>query len=347
MEIIVTCLRGLEDVCISEIRELVKKKASKLCDGRVKVVGSDKDLEKLSNYLRSGIKICELFDGFDFRSIDDISARSLKFAKDIVPPMAVRCSRSGNHDFNSGDVEKAVGKELFASGLKVDLVSPATTFVVDIINNKCFLGRLIAADLNKRDYRIRTTSQSVNATICYALVRLAKYRKGKLLDPFSKDGSIAIEAAAFVSGLQLKYHKPVESKIQKIYCFDSLLNNVNNSETNAKLAGVNKLIKFARYDIEWLDTKFNKGEIDYLVTALPNYSHDRKKDFEKLVTGLFYQSEFILSKSGKMILLSISDIRHLIEKFKIESERVVTSGNVNYHVFVLVKAPRPKAKKLL
>lgn len=338
MEIIVSCLRGIEDVCIKEINELIKKKACKSCGGRILVKCNEADLAKLSGFLRSGIRICELFSKLNFDSIDDISKESLKFSKELESPIAVRCSRFGNHEFHSSDVEKAVGKALFESGLKVNLREPRTTFVVDIVNNECFLGVLKASGLNKREYRIKATSQSVNATIGYALVRLSGWKKGKtLLDPFSKDGTIAIEAASFEYKLPLKYEKSMESKNQLIFCFDPMLNNVNNSETNAKLAGVNKAIKFSRYDIEWLDTRFGKNEIDYIIGILPHYSAERKKDMDKLYTGLFYQAEFILSKTGKMALLSQSGIKSFIGKFKVVSERKVISGDLEYNLILLKK----------
>ena len=338
MEIVISCLRGLEDVCILEIKELINKKAVKLLDGRVKVECTDANLEKLSNFLRSGLRITSFLGNTKFKSIDDMAKESLKYIKDYKAPILVRCSRFGEHDFKSGDVEKTVGEVLYKKGLSVNLDNPKTTIIVDIINNDCILGNLIIDNLNKREYRIRSTGQSINATICYSLVRFSGWKKDKtILDPFSKDCTIAIEATSFAYNLPLKFKKAIESKEQNIFSFDSLLANVNNSETNAKLAGVNKAIRFARYDIEWLDTKFGKGELGYIVTVFPNLSADRKKDMEKLAKDLFYQAEFILSKRGKMVILSQTDLKGYMGKFKLKEERKVFSGNVEYTVYIATK----------
>lgn len=331
MEVIISCLRGIEDICIKECKELTKGKAVKLCSGRVKLECRDPD--KIQNNLRSGIRVFQLIGELDFKSLNDI-AKAVA-SNEFSGPIAVRCSRRGNNKFNSNDVEKAVGKELHSKGLSVDLKNPKTKIILDIIENKCYYGVLIAEDLNKREYRIKSTSQSINSTICYALVRLSGYKKGKtLLDPFSKDGTIAIEAAAYAYSLPLKFIKPVDAKEQNIFCSDPLLQNVNNSETNSKLAGVNKAIKFSRYDIEWLDTKFGKSEIDYIVTVLPYHAGDRQKDAEKNYKDLFYQAEFILSKSGKMVLLSQVDLKDFLSEFKIVSETEIMSGDIKYKVYI-------------
>ncbi len=338
MEVLVSCLKGIEDVCIKEIRELTKKKAVKVCDGRVKVGCDESSLKKLSENLRSGLRVAKLLGEFKLKSIVDMADKASKFSKEFIAPISVRCSRQGNHDFKSNDIEKAVGEVLHNAGLKVDLENPKTKILIDIVNDEFFICILIAENLNKREYRIRSTGQSINATICYALVRLSGWKKEKvIMDPFSRDGTIAIEAAAFKFSLPLKFDKPISAKDQVIHCFDPLLKNVNNSETNSKLAGVNKAIRFSRYDIEWLDTRFGKGEVDYIVAVLPNYSGDRQKDAEKQYKDLFYQAEFILAKNGQMALLSQTDIMGFIGKFKIESERKVISGDVSYNLLILKK----------
>jgi len=337
MEILVACLKGLEDVCILEINELTKKKAIKISDGRIKVNCTEADIKKLSRYMRSGLRICKFLGEIKFKALKDIIDNAAKFHKDCKSPIAVRCSKQ-NSNLHSGEVERGIGEVLYNKGLKVNLENPKTTVLIDIINDECFYCILIEKDLNKRDYRIRSTGQSVNATIGYALVRLSGWKKAKkLLDPFSKDGTIVIEAAAFANSLPLKFKKPISSKTQSIFCFDPLLNNVNNSETNAKLAGVNKAISFARYDVEWLSTKFNRDEMDYIVTILPYYSKEARKQGEKLYRNLFNQAEFILAQKGKIAALAQSDIKEFIGKFRIVSERFVFSGGVTYNLLVLEK----------
>ena len=336
MEVIISCLHGIEDVCIKEAKELTKGKAVKLSNNRIKL--TCKDAEVLKNNLRSGSRIFKLIGELTFKSIEDIAKAVADDFEKFEEPIAVRCSRQGLQKFHSNDAERIVGEALHFKRLSVNLKNPKTKIIVDVSDNKCYYGILIAEDLNKREYRIKSTSQSINSTICYALVRLSGYKKGKiLLDPFSKDGTIIIEAAAFSHSLPLKFNKPVDTKEQNIFCSDPLLANVNNSETNSKLAGVNKAIKFSRYDIEWLDTKFSKSEINYIVTVLPYHAGDRQKDAEKEYKELFYQAEFILSKTGRMVLLSHADLKSFLGKFKIVSETEIISGDIKYRAYVLSK----------
>src|SRR3989344_5552083 len=233
MEVIISCLHGIEDVCIKEAKELTKGKAVKLSDSRIRVNCRDADV--LKNNLRSGSRIFKLIGELTFKSIEDIAKAVADNSKLFEEPIAVRCSRQGLQKFHSNDVEREVGEALHYKGLSVDLKNPKTKIIIDVSDNKCYYGILLAEDLNKREYRIKSTAQSINSTICYALVRLAGYKKGKvLLDPFSKDGTIVIEAAAFSNSLPLKFNKPVDTKEQNIFCSDPLLANVNNSETNSK-----------------------------------------------------------------------------------------------------------------
>ena len=203
-----------------------------------------------------------------------------------------------------------------------------TIIFLDIIDQTILVGiDLTPTLLSKREYRIKTHNQSINACIAYGLIRLSDYDGGKtLLDPFVKDGVIPIEAALFRKGT--------------INAFDSLFPNVRNIEINSKLAQVRKEVNISRIDVEWLDTKLDKASVDCVVSAVPFPSKSvPEKDVEKIYKELFYQLEYIMKKKGKIVFITPKPelLKKYSEKFKILEERAVSTSNLQYFVVIFIK----------
>ncbi len=204
-------------------------------------------------------------------------------------------------------------------------------------------------DLGKRQHELFGSPGGVSGNLAYALLRAAGYGgKQFLFDPFTRSGAIAIEAALFSSGFPVNYYRkdafssyflqlPNFSKIDfgkffiavekeaaataarrlnksklKILSSSPLMQHVRSAEKNAKIAGVKKLIRFGRLDIEWLDAKLDEREIDLVVSYPPQFKSVSGNDAfaaaenKKLVSlykNLFYQADFFLSRKGKMVLL--------------------------------------------
>jgi len=183
-----------------------------------------------------------------------------------------------------------------------------------------------------------------------------------LLDPFSASGTIPIEAALFASNFPvnffnkekfifLKFDKFKDSDFNKlfkkldegispsklkIYDLDSSMKYLNYAKKNSKIAGIDKRINFSRMDIEWLDTKFDKGKVDKIVTKIPLL---QKKETD-IYNEFFYQAEFILNDKGKIILIGNKELMKKYSakyKFRISNEQSVFSGKRQYELFVLSK----------
>ena len=90
------------------------------------------------------------------------------------------------------------------------------------------------------------------------------------------------------------------SRELKIHNIDSSMKYLNYAKKNSKIAGADKKINFSRKEIEWLDTKFDKGSVDKIVTKLPSL---KQKDINNIYNDFFYKSEFILNKKGKIVLI--------------------------------------------
>jgi 23S rRNA G2445 N2-methylase RlmL len=320
MKVIAICPMGFEDVTQLEIKELLNVESQVVDSGRV--LFESEDVEKFIAKSQSAIKVYELKQ--DCKDTSEVEAFEL------VSPFRVKCYKKPGVTIekSSNDIERAVGEVFFNKGNTVDLKNPITVVFLDMQEDKIFVGVDLTKDLlSKREYRIKIHNQSINACIAYGLVRLSGFNDNKvLLDPFAKDGAIAIEAALFCEG--------------KVYTVDGLFHNVKSVEVNSKLAGVRKKVHVSRIDVEWLDTKFQKEEVNCLVTALPYPSKTvKEKDVEKIYKELFYHLDFILAKGAQVVVLApkLALFKKLNEKLKIVSEREVSTSNLKYKVLFLEK----------
>ena len=120
------------------------------------------------------------------------------------------------------------------------------------------------------------------------------------------------------------------------------MRHVESAKKNAKIAGVDRYIKFARSNIEWLDTKKDKETVDKIITYPPQKTkYVNFKDIEKKYRELFYQAEFILKKKGKVVLIT-KETETLeksaeIYKFKLEKKIEVMQGKQKFYILVFVK----------
>jgi 23S rRNA G2445 N2-methylase RlmL len=115
------------------------------------------------------------------------------------------------------------------------------------------------------------------------------------------------------------------------------MNYLNYAKKNSKIAGVDKKIGFSRMNIEWLDTKFDKDQIDKIVAKMPSL---QQKESNEIYNEFFYQAEFILNNKGKIVMIGDKDqIKKFSSKynFKISDERSIFSGKKEYEIFVLIK----------
>jgi len=203
----------------------------------------------------------------------------------------------------------------------------------------------------------------LRGTIAYALVRESGYKKKDvLLDPFSRDGIIPIEAAFYALDFPYNYYKrdkfaffklklnmnfdkffdTINKKIQKsktpIHSYDHLFKYVDYSKKNAKIAGIGKQIKFSRTELEWLDLKFEKESVDRIVANPPT---SKSANLDKIYNEFFYQCEYILRKNGTIALVSI--IPDIVKKyssrhnFVVSKEKDIWSGSQRIKLLVFKK----------
>ena len=363
--------KGIEETASAEIRELINADC-KIEEGCVVFDFKDfKELCLLCYKLQSADRVLHLIGSFDFKDFFDelkkfIERTDFKEWLNKYKNFRVECIREGNHDFNSVDVEsKAAGLLLSKyKKTKFDIKNNEIIFLIYIMNNKCYLGIDFAGfELNKRAYKIFLHASSLRGTIAYALVRESGFGKNDvMLDPFSRDGIIPIEAAFYASGFPVNYYKKdkfaflkldlgfdydkffksADRKIKKpkarICSFDHLFKYVDYSKKNAKIAGVDKHINFSRVELEWLDIKFRKNSVDRIVT---NPVTSKNANIDKIYNEFFYQSEYILKKDGTIAVISrMPDfVKKHAEKrnFAAAKEKDVWSGEQMLKIIVFKK----------
>lgn len=374
--------KGLEEVAVIEIAEKIKSKG-KVGDTIVSFpIKNEKELCRLAYTSQSVRRVLLLIKEFKVDKNLEKSVAMFKknLSKSILKEYSgrkinVECERIGEHDFSSVDFSKEAGRVLYDFGFKILRKENDLTFYVYIKNDKgyfCldFSGR----DLSKREYRIFMKPGSLKGTLGYALVRFSKYKSGEIfVDPYCESGIIPIEAALMSMNKPVNFYKKdfpfkkidkkfekvfdkenkkIKKKVKGIHALDKVLRNIHSSKKNAKIAGVGKNIGFSKADMEWLDTKFEKGSVDKIVTKLPAESkRHTKKQIEKIYEELFYQSEFILKDKGSMVICTLRNnlLKDTAKKknFKVIDEKTIYSGQQEHCVTIFVKQKRLIETKVL
>ena len=367
--------RGFEKTAALEAKELSGAKNFKIEDGIITFEQDSPEKACMLAYRSQLIsKLCVNLTRFSASenvksSLDNLKQelRSFKVNDWSDNGFSVECDRRGNHKFNSHDFELGSCKLI---GKNVNFKSPEIKFYCLINENKGYFGADVAGfDLSKRDYRIFGHSSDLKATAAYFLLRLSDYDSEKVLvDPFSRSGAIAIEAALFAGKFPVNYYrkdlfsflhlkpfskidfeklfkeadKTIKSEKLKIHNYSSTIPHLKSAEKNAKIAGVNKTIKFSRIDLESLDAKFDKEEVD-LITSYPPLTSKTSNQarIKKLYNELFYQANYVLKKNGKVVLAS-KETEHLTEAalkndFKLSSQKKFFIGEETKLALTFVK----------
>lgn len=357
---------GTEKISSKEIKELIKPKSIKTGKGAVVFDFKElSDLCVLCYKAQSVSRILLLLKQFKIKKLSDLKQiDKIDFTKylDSKESFSSRCIKHG--EYSTQEIEGKAG-EIIINNIKkktkrkqkVNLDNPDVIFLTYVAGNECYFGIDFAGrDLSKRDYKIFGHQRALKGTIAYFLARTAGYDSKKVLvDCFCNDGSIPIEAALFALGFPVNYFEKnkfaflklkqfkgmdfekffenIDKKIKKIkpgiHAFDSEQRFVKTAEKNAKIAGVLKAINFSRTEVEWLDTKFKKGEIDLIVTNPPRISkHAKEETTIKMFRELFYQADYVLKQKGKVVVIGKD-----LDLIKTEADKYNFKADEEYEIY--------------
>ena len=369
--------KGMEDIAALEVKELIGKKSQINDSCIVFDIKEHQDLFKLCYKSQSAMGIYYLLSEFSHKNIFNDFKKNIQkidFNEWLSKKTTFRIKYKKNYDnkISTPELEKELGalvidniKNKHNYKQKVNLNNPDIILFVYLTKNKCHFGIDFAGfDLSKRYYNIFMHPAAIKGTIAYFLIQLSNYKKTEtLVDPFSTSGTIPIEAALLASNFPVNFYnkekfaflkfdkfnnfdcknffKEIDKEIKKdklqIYNIDSSMKHINFAKKNSKIAGIDKKIHYSRIELEWLDTKFNKNQVDKIVTKMPSIN---TKDINKIYNEFFYNAEFILNKKGKIVLIGK---RELVEKFstkykfKLSNEINIFSGKEEYNILVLSK----------
>ncbi|MEM2940428.1 MAG: THUMP domain-containing protein [Thermoproteota archaeon] len=341
MRLLLTTNPGIEDIVEKEVKEVLEARASRFQNlpGRVSVEIENEKLTKVFS-LRSIYHVVKHLFLFEIRTGEEglldvynglktIEIEDLKEAKTF----RVTSQRIGEHAFTSVQVQKYAGQALVEKyGRKVSLKSFDTNIVCDVIGSKCYVGvQLTRESLHKRFERPFNHPATIKAPLAYGMLRIAEIKEGEnLLDPFCGGGTILIEAAQTWDG--------------RIKIFGSDINKrfLEGAKRNAKAAGVEKHISFMIADARRLE-EFYGSNMDKIVTNPPyGVRTGRERNLKETYFEFLNSVSKTIELDGRIVVITLkaTAFRNIIlktKKFKVVHERVVETGGLYPHIFVLEK----------
>src|SRR3989338_1253871 len=203
MKAIAITYKGIEDICSLELSEILNVNG-KIKESAVIFDASEEDILKFSYLSRSARRVLILIEELNANGIDELNNqlknnKLSEFSKNKT--FAVRCIKEDSN-LSSKEIEDAIGSMIDG---KVDLDSPDTLFIAYNNDSTFYIGIDTSGfDLSKRDYKIFNMPSSLKGNIAYALIRIAGWQKDEaLLDAFTSDGVIPIEAALFGKNISI------------------------------------------------------------------------------------------------------------------------------------------------
>jgi 23S rRNA G2445 N2-methylase RlmL len=337
MKIGLLCDQGCEAFVASEVKRLVKKEAT--CGNGFLTAELSPEEMALLNYKSQTIhRLIAVITTGEIASPEDIlSAKESLLTFDFSPfrnsdgTFRVSCERHGEHSFQGREIEESLGALLHdEKSFPVNLDKPDMDLWCKVVDTRFILGiDLTGRDLGKREYRAFHTRKSLRATVGAAALFAAGFSGETLVDPFSIDGLLPVEAAMIATATPVqKYKKEFsfmtmpfatktvweeffakeDAKITQeaaITGFSPQVKTLKMARSNAKLAGVDKALTLTKCEVSWLDTKFEEGGVDVIVTVPPASGKNTPlKEVEKLQDDLFYQAKYALSKKGRLLLIT-------------------------------------------
>jgi len=349
---------GLQDVALAELKKLIgvsgivktnyiffKAKEIDVCKVAYR---SQSATRVLANPVElSSASLADLENSF--KNNADIESYK-KFTGDKVS-FKIECDRFGYHNYKSVGASALLGK-LIDGKLKAEIVNPDVLFYLLIDSEKAFFGLdLCGFDLSKRYYKVFPSPSSIRGPSAYCISSLAE-KPGLFLDPLCSSGEIVIEKALSESMISVRTYEKEKlgftkmeafselatklflekrKKIKsRIYGYDPHMPNVHGAKKNAKVAGVQKSIRFGRCALEWLDTKFKENEVDSVAT-------NALRCDEKQLDKLFYNLSYICSKKAKIIIAANPAVDVVAKKHSFAIDSSINIGRRPIEVYTLSK----------
>ena len=206
MKFIAYTYKGLEGITAKEVKGRILSE-KRVC------------FSKNRSFIGSSLFYYDFIKEIKFNDLKDLISQVKKIKVSIKGKFKVDCNKE-NNNLSSQEIKANIGEIFHNKKFKVDLENPNTVIFLDINGNICYLGKNPV--YYKRNYKVRSSRDSISSVIGYSLLKIADYNsKETLIDPFCSDGVILIEAALL--------------KGKKLY---GLSEDIKNARINSKVAKI-------------------------------------------------------------------------------------------------------------
>ena len=349
-----TTNQGFEDIVVNELNSLMAREGlpagtfeSSPFGVRGNVLyrheGDETAILPLARGMRSVYHTVRYLRHRDFEQLDFLSELGEFFGKleieelERAASFRVRCDRRGTHPFQSPAVERLAGGVLQSRyGTPVDLEEPECDVHVDIFGTHVFAGvRLTAPGADRRFSKPFHQRISTRSVVAYGMLNLSGIlsKPAQLLDPFCGSGTILLEAADLIPGIDL-------------YGCDTHAEAVQGTKENLSRLGADTRARILEGDARIMSELFPRESIGYIVTDPPlGIRMGKKLNFYRFYVDFLTEAKKVLPLGGRILMLSARR-RHLLNfavrdtgGYRIAHVRVIEYGGIFPALFLLVRQP--------
>lgn len=296
LQLVATCLFGLEKLLGEEIEELGYEKISTI-DGRVTFIADEEGVALSNIFLRFAERIYIKLGSFRAETFDELfeGTRGLPWADFIgandafpVKGHSIKSALFSIPDCQS-IIKKAVVRSMSERYGLLHFAETGVKYQIEffILNNEATLMiDTSGMPLHKRGYRKEHNQAPMRETLAAAIAKISRPRENVLFwDPMCGSGTIAIEAAMMMKkiapGMNREFAAEgfsfIPQKIWKeareeareniiktdfqVYASDIDENAVRLSEKNARLAGVDDVIRVFKSDFRKIGAEGRRGTV--------------------------------------------------------------------------------------
>ena len=296
LELVATCLFGLEHLLGEEIEELGYERISTI-DGRVTFLGDEEAIALSNVFLRYAERVFIKLGSFRAESFEELfeGTRALPWADFIgkADAFPVKGHSIKSKLFSIPDcqsiVKKAVVRSLETSYGISQFAETGVKFQIEffILNDLATLMiDTSGVALHKRGYRKESNAAPIRETLAAAIAKLSRPRENVLFwDPMCGSGTIAIEAAmimkniapgrdrrfaaedfSFIDKTLFERAREEARDVEVKTAFEAFASDIDPesvalAEKNARLAGVSDTVKVFRQDARKILAEGRRGTI--------------------------------------------------------------------------------------
>ena len=296
IELVATCLFGLEHLLGEEISDLGYERVSTI-DGRVTFLGDEQAIALSNIFLRYAERVFIKLGSFRAESFEELfeGTRALPWpdfiGRDDAFPVKGHSIKSKLHSIPDCQaiIKKAVARSMSEKYCMSILPETAVKYQIEffILNDEATLMiDTSGTPLHKRGYRREALGAPIRETLAAAIAATARPRENVLLwDPMCGSGTIAIEAAMKMKGIAPGRSRAFAAENfpfigKKIWAdareeafdsehptdFEAYASDIDEgavklAERNARLAGVSDVVKVFRRDARRISADGRRGTI--------------------------------------------------------------------------------------